>query len=69
VGKAVVRNRVRRRLREIARALRPLEGFDVVLTARPEAATAGFQALKAEAELLFKRARLLRPRPATETPE
>lgn len=58
VGKAVVRNKVRRRLREIARSLGPNEGFDVVIAARPAAAAADFQSLKAEVALLFKRARL-----------
>jgi ribonuclease P protein component len=69
VGKAVVRNRVRRRLREITRSLPLAEGFDVVITARPEAAEADFQALKAETELLFRRARLLQPSTAESVPE
>jgi ribonuclease P protein component len=63
VGKAVVRNRVRRRLREIARSLPLAEGFDVVITARPEAAGAAFRELKAETELLLRRARLLQAPP------
>jgi ribonuclease P protein component len=63
VGKAVVRNKVRRRLREIMRALPVAEGQDIVITARPEAAKADFQALKAELTLMLQRARLL-PREA-----
>jgi ribonuclease P protein component len=59
VGNAVIRNRVRRRMREILRALPVREGFDVVLTLRPESATATFWELKAEAELLLKRGKLL----------
>jgi ribonuclease P protein component len=59
VGKAVTRNRVRRRLREILRALPVRESFDIVLTVRPEAATATFQELKTELELLLNRAKLL----------
>ncbi len=59
VGKAVVRNRVRRRLREILRVLPVREGFDIVLTVRPESATATFQELKVELELLLNRAKLL----------
>jgi ribonuclease P protein component len=59
VGKAVVRNRLRRRLREALRRLPLVEGFDVVIIARPEAATASFQALTAELALLFKRTRQL----------
>lgn len=39
VGGAVVRNRVKRRLREVFRHLRPeLRGVDIVVSARPEAA-------------------------------
>lgn len=59
VGNAVVRNRVRRRLREALRSLPLRPGFDVVVTARPEAAAAGFQALRSELALLLRRARLL----------
>ena len=59
VGNAVTRNRVRRRLREILRALPVREGFDVVFTLRPESALAKFWELKAETELLLKRAKLL----------
>jgi ribonuclease P protein component len=61
VGNAVVRNRLRRRLREILRALNLTEGFDVVISARPEAASAEFGSLKAELTLLMTRARLVPP--------
>jgi ribonuclease P protein component len=50
---------VRRRLREILRVLPVREGFDIVLTVRPESATATFQELKVELELLLNRAKLL----------
>lgn len=59
VGKAVVRNRVRRRLREAMRSLPLREGYDVVVTARPESAAASYQELRAELALLLRRARLL----------
>jgi ribonuclease P protein component len=59
VGNAVKRNRVRRRLREILRVQPLLEGFDIVVVARPQAAEADFQSLKAEMLMLLKRARLL----------
>jgi ribonuclease P protein component len=59
VGKAVVRNRVRRRLREILRALPLSEGYDVVISVRPEAASSSFDGLRQELTLLLKRARLL----------
>lgn len=49
VGTAVVRNRVKRWLREAVRRQRSGVGaVDVVLIARPSAATAGYQALFAE---------------------
>lgn len=48
LGKAVVRNRVRRRLREILRQL-PLAPFqDLVVSARPQAAEASFWELREE---------------------
>ena len=59
VGKAVVRNKVRRRLREALRSLPVREGFDIVVTVRPEAASAAYQELRAELALLLRRARLL----------
>jgi ribonuclease P protein component len=59
VGKAVVRNRVRRRLREIVRSAALKEGYDLVVSARPEAAAGSFDALKQETQLLLRRARLI----------
>ena len=57
VGGAVVRNRVRRRLREIVRAARPglQDGLWLVLIARQQAARATFAALEAEWQQLAKR--------------
>lgn len=52
LGNAVARNRAKRRLREIARALLPLHGrpgWDYVLVGRPEAtASRDFAAMKAD---------------------
>ncbi len=59
VGKAVVRNRVRRRLREILRVLPVRGGYDIVVTARPEAAMAGFAALREVLVKLLAEASLL----------
>jgi ribonuclease P protein component len=59
VGGAVVRNRVRRRLREILRSQPVLEGFDIVISVRPEAAASTFDGLKQELTTLLKRGRLL----------
>ena len=58
LGKAVVRNKVRRRLRELVRArLRGLRtGWDVVIVARPPAASASFVDLGAAVDLLLARA-------------
>jgi ribonuclease P protein component len=59
VGPAVTRNLVRRRLREALRLLPLREGFDLVITVRPEAAKVSFHALRTELILLLRRARLL----------
>jgi ribonuclease P protein component len=64
VGKAVVRNRIKRRLREIVRALRPRDGFDVVVIAREPAATADYSALLSSVRSLLARAHLLGTEPA-----
>lgn len=62
VGTATVRNRLRRRLREIVRAQAPgwKEGFDAVFVARPDAAAAEFLELGAVVVELSRRARLIR---------
>lgn len=63
VGGAVVRNRVRRRLRELARASRPQirPGHWIVIIARANAARADFAALKKEWLALARRAGVLDP--------
>jgi ribonuclease P protein component len=61
--KAVVRNTVRRRLREIVRSLLPqlAPGHDLVLSARPAAAMATFEELDAAVRDLLTRAKILSP--------
>jgi ribonuclease P protein component len=59
LGGAVVRNRVKRRLREILRSL-PLEaGWDIIFIARPKAAAASFANLEKAVRGLLTRARIL----------
>jgi ribonuclease P protein component len=56
LGGAVVRNRVRRRLREIVRVAPAKAGYDVVLSAKTTAAAAPFADLRASVMRLFARA-------------
>ncbi len=69
VGKSVVRNRVKRRLREAARELlgarrdappadRPAS-LELLIIARPAAATASYQELKRSLETAFTRGKLV----------
>ena len=59
VGKAVVRNRVRRLLREIARATAVKPGWDIVFIARPAVASVDYHQLKKSIEKLLLRASLI----------
>lgn len=59
VGNAVTRNLVRRRLREIMRALPLAAGYDIVVTARTEAATASFDELRRASAHCARRGGLL----------
>ncbi len=60
VGNAVIRNRVRRRLREILRTHPDhlISGYDFVVIAFSRAATAPFSALEKELLWLLQKARL-----------
>lgn len=59
VGKAVVRNRVKRRLREILRQTPLKSGWDIVFVARPAAATAKYADVEKTVRGLLCQAQLL----------
>jgi ribonuclease P protein component len=59
IGKAVVRNRIRRLLREISRMTPVKPGWDIVFIARPEAVAADYHELKKSVEMLLRRAHLI----------
>jgi ribonuclease P protein component len=64
VGKAVLRNRVKRRMREAMRSQLPSlrSGQDLVLIARPGAAEASFGEISACIEATLRKAGALQPR-------
>jgi ribonuclease P protein component len=61
VGGAVVRNRLKRRIREIvnARYEKIESGWDIVVLVRPVAAAAGFHEIEAAVISLLSRAKLM----------
>lgn len=59
VGKAVVRNRVKRLFREIVRPVPLKPGWDIVLIARPAAGTADYKALNDSVLGLMARHKIL----------
>ncbi|OGN87105.1 MAG: ribonuclease P protein component [Chloroflexi bacterium RBG_13_46_9] len=59
VGKAVVRNKVKRRLREIVRLSAIKPGWDIVLVARSRSSIATYAELQKAVLILFNRARIL----------
>jgi ribonuclease P protein component len=66
VGKAVVRNRVKRRLREGIHTLPVASGWDIVVIARPRAAAADYHALRQATAGLLTRAGVLKSVPPGE---
>lgn len=60
VGNAVVRNRVKRRLREAARLIPAKQGWDLVIIAREKTSKASYHTLKEALQELLSRGRLLR---------
>ena len=59
VGGAVVRNKIKRRLREAARMTATAAGFDIVIGARKPSATASYRELCEALYALVKRAAVL----------
>ena len=59
VGNAVVRNRVKRRLRAVVQTTEVISGFDVVVSAKPSSADVSFQGLKGDFLALLERAEML----------
>jgi ribonuclease P protein component len=59
VGGAVVRNRLKRRLREVLRSVRLAPGWDIIFIARPPAGSADFDGLGKSVGGLLSRAKLL----------
>lgn len=59
VGNAVVRNRVRRRLREIVASLGVAQGWDLMISARPAAAGVEFKELRGAVAEVLRRAGVL----------
>jgi ribonuclease P protein component len=59
VGNAVARNKVKRRLREVARHSDVADGWDLVVLARKDAASADYRQLGLDMADLLRRARLL----------
>jgi len=66
IGKAVARNLVKRRLREVVRAATLKTGWDVVLIARSPSAAADYHELGASVAGLLRRARILEDRDRSE---
>lgn len=68
VGGAVVRNRVKRRLREIVKRLPVQAGWDIVLVARPAIAEAEYQDIKDKLRELLAKTKILAEKDEKDSP-
>jgi len=68
IGNSPVRNRVKRRLREVVRLNQVKAGWDALLIVRRGAGTAKYQDLKNAAENLLRRANLVDETPSPNGP-
>ena len=59
IGNAVIRNKVKRRLREAVRQSSVQEGWDLVLIARKDAASVDYHGLSRSSTVLLRRAGIL----------
>ena len=69
IGKAVIRNKIRRRLREIYRTNREMikDGYDIVIVARHRSRSAGYRELEEEFKRIAEKLGILKePEPAPE---
>jgi ribonuclease P protein component len=67
IGKAVVRTRIKRLLKEICRITPVKPGWDIVLIARPQSVTADYSDLRKSVETLLSRANLINKDEAVRT--
>lgn len=65
VGNAVIRNRTKRRLRELARAMPTAPGWDAILIARRGAGAADFARLERAVRNLWRRSNIAVASPST----
>ena len=66
VGNAVVRNKIKRRLREVVRNTPTRPGWDTVIIARRGAEQAGFNGLEKAVHNLMRRTKIAEPLPPRE---
>lgn len=66
LGKAVVRNRVKRLLREVARSTPTDQGWDIIFIGRNRAARANYHQIEEAVRGLLRRARILADRDSSE---